>query len=209
MHNSRETQSAERVSGSRTSTAPVHSGRMSLGSCALFLMMLASSIAAAQSNAPLPLRANATVAVQNSMASPLVQNDSTGWHPEQCLGGLTYGAPLKLAASWAGGLRKELANGQDVCAFVSPKIGLGGARLGAGFARTTGTFGGGYAGSVAIIRTFGSPSYADRQSTYAGGSLHYFPLLGIGLELGWYKRLGGVNGRGREAIIAWSAGIGF
>ena len=146
---------------------------------------------------------------QSAGATNAATSEESGWNREQCLGGLTYGAPLKLAASWAGGLRKELANGQDVCAFISPKVGLGGARLGAGFARTTGTFGGGYAGSVAIIRTFGSPSYADRMSTYAGGSLHYFPLLGIGLELGWYKRLGGTSGRGRESIISWSAGIGF
>lgn|GEM_PF-1466638 len=148
------------------------------------------------------------VRAQSNTASP-ASSEESGWHREQCLGGLTYGAPLKLAASWAGGLRKELANGQDACAFVSPKVGLGGARLGVGFARTTGTFGGGVAASAAVIRTFGSPSYADRQSTYAGGSLHYFPLLGIGLELGWYKRLGGVNARGRATIISWSAGIGF
>lgn len=150
-----------------------------------------------------------TASAQSTATATSAGDSSSGWHREQCLGGLTYGAPLKLAVSWAGGLRKELANGQDVCAFVSPKVGLGGARLGMGFARTTGTFGGGYAGSVAIIRTFGSPSYADRQSTYGGASLHYFPLLGIGLELGWYKRLGGVTGRGRESIISWSAGIGF
>ena len=135
--------------------------------------------------------------------------DETGWHREQCLGGLTYGAPLKLAASWAGGLRKELTNGQDVCAFVAPKLGLGGARLSVGLARTTGTFGSGAAVSAGIIRTFGAPSYADRQSTYAGASLHVFPILAIGIELGWYHRLRGIAGRGRESIIAWSAGIGF
>ena len=46
-------------------------------------------------------------------------------------------------------------------------------------------------------------------STYAGGSLHVFPLVGIGLELGSYHRLGGVSGQGRKSIIVWSAGIGF
>src|SRR4051812_42540680 len=83
--------------------------------------------------------------VKFSRASALVANkrDSTDdnlsrWRFDQCLGGLTYGAPLKLAVAWAGGLRKELASGQDVCAFVSPKIGLGGARLSAGVARTFG-----------------------------------------------------------------------
>lgn len=151
--------------------------------------------------------ASASAQAQNTSSTSA--GASTPWHLDQCLGGLTYGAPLKLAASWAGGLRKELSNGQDVCAFITPKVGLGGARLGAGFARTTGTFGGGYAGSVAIIRTFGAPSYADRMSTYAGGSLHYFPLLGIGLELGWYKRLGGPDDRGRKSIISWSLGLGF
>ncbi|MBC8087206.1 MAG: hypothetical protein H7Z40_08050 [Phycisphaerae bacterium] len=166
-----------------------------------FLIACTRALLAVACVAPLTGAQSSTAANADSTAS--------GWNAEQCLGGLTYGAPLKLAASWAGGLRKELENGQNVCAFVSPKVGLGGARLGVGFARTTGTFGGGVAASAAVIRTFGSPSYADRQSTYAGAWLHYFPLLGIGLELGWYKRLGGVSGRGRESIIAWSAGIGF
>lgn len=134
---------------------------------------------------------------------------SSGWHRDQCLGGLTYGGPLKLAVSWAGGLRKELASGQDICAFVSPKIGLGGARLTTGIAKTIGTFGSGVAVSGGVLRTFGAPSYADRMSTYAGGSLHVFPLLGIGLEIGSYHRLGGIDGQGRKSIIMWSAGIGF
>lgn len=142
-------------------------------------------------------------------ASSNADDEQSGWHRDQCLGGLTYGAPLKLAVSWAGGMRKELAGGQDVCAFVSPKLGLGGVRLSAGIARTLGTFGGGIALSGGILRTFGAPSYADRMSTYAGGSLHVFPILGIGLELGSYHRLGGVSGQGRKSIIVWSAGIGF
>jgi hypothetical protein len=145
--------------------------------------------------------------------APTNSNDdaqsSSGWHRDQCLGGLTYGGPLKLAVSWAGGLRKELASGQDVCAFVSPKIGLGGARLTTGVAKTFGTFGSGVAISGGVLRTFGAPSYADRMSTYAGGSLHVFPLLGIGLEIGSYHRLGGIEGQGRKSIIVWSAGIGF
>lgn len=131
------------------------------------------------------------------------------WHRDQCLGGLTYGAPLKLAVSWAGGLRKELKSGQAMCAFVSPKLGLGGARLGAGLMRTFGSFGGAYGASGGIIRTFGAPSYADRQSVYAGGSVHVMPLLAIGVELGWYGRLGGVKAHGRESIIALSLGVGF
>lgn len=155
-----------------------------------------------------------TTAAQASSAKPdtnsIGSNDAgAGWHRGQCLGGLTYGAPLKLGVSWAGGFRKELANGQDVCAFIAPKLGLGGARLGVGLARTSGTFGGGAAVSAGIIRTFGAPSYADRQSTYAGASVHVFPLLVIGIELGWYHRLDGVSGKGRENIIAWSLGIGL
>ncbi|MEP6781126.1 MAG: hypothetical protein ABJC26_14620 [Gemmatimonadaceae bacterium] len=152
------------------------------------------------------------VFAQSASASSASASDSSnesGWHREQCLGGLTYGAPLKLAASWAGGLRKELASGQDVCAFVAPKLGLGGARLSVGFARTLGTFGSGLAVSTGIIRTFGAPSYADRQSNYGGASLHVFPLLAIGVELGLYHRLGGKAGQGRENIIVWSLGIGI
>lgn len=149
--------------------------------------------------------------VSSSAALLRAQDEYEGssWHRDQCLGGLTYGAPLKLAVSWAGGLRKELTNGQDVCAFISPKLGLGGARLGAGFARTMGTLGGGVAASAGIIRTFGAPSRADRMSTYAGGSLHVFPVLALGIELGWYKRLGATAGQGRESIVTWSFGLGF
>ncbi len=156
---------------------------------------------------PLPQTLHAQSVISPNKADS--ESDRSGWHAEQCLGGLTYGAPLKLAVSWAGGMRKELASGQDVCAFVSPKLGLGGARLTAGIARTVGTFGGGVAVSGGILRTFGAPSHADRMSTYAGGSLHVFPLVGIGLELGSYHRLGGVSGQGRKSIIVWSAGIGF
>ena len=159
--------------------------------------IMTAQLASAQTSAPTP------------SANTNSDDELSGWHRNQCLGGLTYGAPLKLAVSWAGGMRKELAGGQDVCAFVSPKLGLGGARLSVGIARTLGTFGGGIALSGGILRTFGSPSYADRMSTYAGGSLHVFPILGIGLELGSYRRLGGVLGQGRKSIIVWSAGIGF
>ncbi|MGV3708014.1 MAG: hypothetical protein ACO1Q7_04170 [Gemmatimonas sp.] len=168
--------------------------RVARGAARVFaLMVLASTVAQAQS------------ASGRDADAP----SSGGWHRDQCLGGLTYGGPLKLAVSWAGGLRKELASGQDVCAFVSPKIGLGGARLTTGVAKTFGTFGSGLAISGGILRTFGAPSYADRMSTYAGGSLHVFPLLGIGLEVGSYHRLGGIDGQGRKSIIVWSAGIGF
>lgn len=151
----------------------------------------------------------AIVSAPTVSRSDSTHDDVGGWRFDQCLGGLTYGAPLKLAVAWAGGMRKELDNGQDVCAFVSPKIGLGGARISAGLARTFGTFGSGLAMSGGILRTFGAPSYADRMSTYAGGSLHVFPILGIGLELGTYRRLGGIDGQGRKSIIIWSAGFGF
>lgn len=179
----------------------------------------AGNSAFAQSPASPPV-ALSPVALSPTLSAPAVlapatnvrtqdEYEGSSWHRDQCLGGLTYGAPLKLAVSWAGGLRKELANGQDVCAFISPKLGLGGARLGAGFARTMGTLGGGVAASAGIIRTFGAPSRADRMSTYVGGSLHVFPVLALGIELGWYKRLGGTAGQGRESIVTWSFGLGF
>lgn len=152
---------------------------------------------------------SAGASITSRPALPRADDDLSKWHFDQCLGGLTYGAPLKLAVSWAGGLRKELDSGQDVCAFVSPKVGLGGARLSVGFAHTLGTFGSGIAVSGGVLRTFGAPSYADRMSTYAGGSVHVFPILGIGLELGSYHRMGGIAGQGRKSIIIWSAGIGF
>lgn len=160
-------------------------------------------------NAIFSIETHAQTSSTASASNKSDSDDASQWHLDQCLGGLTYGGPLKLAVAWAGGLRKELDSGQDVCAFVSPKLGLGGARLSGGIARTFGTFGSGFAVSGGILRTFGAPSYADRMSTYAGGSLHLFPILGIGLELGSYHRLGGVAGQGRKSIIIWSAGIGF
>jgi hypothetical protein len=155
-----------------------------------------------------------TARAQTLRTAVLARRDTSSgvdhdWHRDQCLGGLTYGAPLKLAASWAGGFRKDLVGGDDVCAFVSPKLGLGGARLNVGLARTLGTVGSAIGVSSGMIRTFGAPSHADRMSTYAGASLHVFPILAIGLELGWYRRLGGTAGVGRESIVVWSAGLGF
>ena len=140
------------------------------------------------------------------------RRDPVAWERGHCFGGfsgLSYGAPLKLAASVATGFRRESENGGDVCAYLSPKIGMGGALMSIGLARNVGTFGGGVALSGGFLRTFGAPSMADRMSNYAGGSLHILPALAIGLELGYYRRLGGTANVGREHIIAWSLGIGF
>jgi hypothetical protein len=156
--------------------------------------------------------ANAAMAQATTNATKAApENSYESSESKYCFGGLsgiTYGAPLKLAVGAAVGIRHE-SQGGDFCTYASPKLGMGGARFDLGLARNVGSFGGAGGVSGGILRTFGAPSRADRMSTYAGGSLHVLPVLAFGLELGYYKRLGGRAGVGREHIIVWSLGFGF
>ena len=133
------------------------------------------------------------------------------WSYERCLLGLSYGAPLKLAIGIGGGLLYQDQNGgADICTFAAAKLGLGGARGSVGIGRSLGALGGGAAVSGGVLRTFGAPTNAMRMRTYVGGSLHLFPLLAIGGEIGWYTRIGTDPAAApSRSMITWSAGFGF
>ena len=133
------------------------------------------------------------------------------WSVQQCQLGLTYGAPLKLAVAWGGGLLYEQPEGgADVFIFGAAKLGLGGARLSTGIGRSIGALGGGAAFSVGVLRTFGAPANASPKRTYVGASMHFFPVFALGGEIGYYTRIGDDPlGAPKRAMITWSAGFGF
>lgn len=132
------------------------------------------------------------------------------WQFEQCMGGITYGAPLKWALSYGMGLVRE-SDKHDLCFLGAAKIGFGGASFSTGLASSLGPFGSGTAVTGGVLRTFNDPMGALAKRTYLGGSVHVWPLLGLGGEIGVYRRMGtdapGTT-QGRNMII-WSAGFGF
>ena len=143
-----------------------------------------------------------------------VEDNAGGYSPwslEQCMLGVSYGAPLKLAAAWAGGLKYEHPEGgNDVCFFGAGKVGFGGARMSAGVGTSLGPLGGGALLSVGVLRTFDEPLNALAKRTYVGASLHVLPLLALGGEIGWYTRIGNdPPGAPKRSMITWSAGFGF
>ncbi|WP_373061302.1 hypothetical protein [Gemmatimonas sp.] len=132
------------------------------------------------------------------------------WRFDQCMGGITYGAPFKWALSYGGGMVYE-GDRLDLCALAVAKVGLGGAGASLGLAKSFGSMGTGTAITGGIIRTFGDPLNASARRTYVGGAAHLWPLLALGGELGYYVRLGdgvGASSHGKQ-VITWSAGFGF
>ncbi len=132
------------------------------------------------------------------------------WRFDQCMGGITYGAPFKWALSYGGGMVYE-GDRIDLCALAVAKVGLGGAGASVGVAKSYGSMGTGSAITGGIIRTFGDPLNASARRTYVGGSVHLWPLLALGGEIGYYVRLGddaGAASHGKK-VITWSAGFGF
>ena len=97
------------------------------------------------------------------------------WTFEQCLGGLTYGAPLKWALSYGMGYLHE-GYDTDTCVHGVARVGLGGAGLYAGVAKS-GMFGGRYAATVGLLRTFKDPLNALVRRTYVGGSVLLWQIL--------------------------------
>lgn len=159
---------------------------------AVRLSLVACAIAA------LPLRAVAQDAV------------SSAWKRAHCMAGVTYGAPLKFAVSYGGGVLHE-SDARDVCAMGLAKLGVGGAQAGVGIGSTIGPLGGGALITANVLRTFASPLHALPRRTYVGATLHLWPLLGLGGSIGLYTRVGadpaGVTSSRR--LVAWSAGFGF
>lgn len=135
---------------------------------------------------------------------------TTRWQFEQCMGGLTYGAPLKWALSYGMGFVTE-SETRDWCVLGAAKVGFGGASMNVGIANALGHWGSGTAVTAGVLRTFNDPMGAVARRTYVGGSVHLWPLLGLGAEVGYYTRVGAdaaglTRGRG---MVTWSAGFGF
>ncbi len=126
------------------------------------------------------------------------------------MGGLTYGAPLKWALAYGGGLVRE-SERIDWCLLGVGKVGLGGASFTVGAAQSFGPYGSGAALTAGVLRTFSNPWAATARSTYVGGALHLWPLLAVGGEIGYYVRVGDAAEApsGGRRIITWSTGVGF
>lgn len=134
----------------------------------------------------------------------------TRWQFDQCMGGLTYGAPYKWALAYGMGMVRETDN-LDLCFLGAAKVGLGGAGFSVGLANSLGRFGSGSALTAGVLRTFNDPLGAQPQRTYAGVSLHVWPLLALGGEIGYYTPLGkdAVGAPASRGMVTWSAGFGF
>lgn len=151
-----------------------------------------------------------------ALAQPAVVADSTNdssaprWQLEQCMGGLTYGAPLKWALSYGMGWVRE-SETRDWCFLGAGKVGFGGASLNVGLANAIGRWGSGVAVTGGVLRTFNDPMGAVAKRTYVGASLHLWPLLALGGEVGYYRRMGtDPAGLGRaRGMLVWSTGFGF
>jgi len=157
-------------------------------------------------------QAAAPMAVSSRVApAPQPSADAGGWHLEQCMAGLTYGAPLKFAASYGGGLLYESNTGPDVCALGVAKLGFGGAQGSLGIGTSFAPWGTGIMVTGNLVRTFNAPLDATPRRTYAGASVHFWPALALGGEIGYLWRLGdeaGDPGAGKR-IVTWSLGFGF
>ena len=149
-----------------------------------------------------------TPAVATAPATP--STPDMRWRFDQCMGGITYGAPLKWALSYGGGMVYE-GDRIDLCALAVAKVGVGGAGASVGLAKSYGSLGTGSAITGGIIRTFGDPLNATARRTYVGGAVHLWPLLALGGEIGYYVRLSdaaGASSHGKR-VVTWSAGFGF
>ncbi len=127
------------------------------------------------------------------------------------MAGITYGAPLKLAASYGGGFLYESNDGPDYCALGVAKLGLGGAQASVGIGTSFAPWGTGLMATGNVVRTFGSPLDATPKRTYVGASVHFWPALALGGELGLLWRVGDKDGEATAGhrVVTWSVGFGF
>lgn len=139
-------------------------------------------------------------------------SETPRWMWDHCLSGFTYGQPFKVALSYAQGfVRESNTGGADYCAFGAAKVGFGAVRGTIGFGRSTGPLGTGMAINGGILRTFGSSWGATPKRTYVGGAVNFWPILGLGGEIGYFVRMGDRAGapQKQKRIITWSVGFGF
>ncbi len=151
------------------------------------------------------------VSVPRALTAQAGVESSTQASWDRCMLGISYGAPLKMAVSYARGrLVESLDGGHDACHYASSRLGIGGARLALGSSRTINALGGGAGISVGVLRTFGSPLHAERWRNYAGAAVHVLPALAFGGEFGYFVRLGDdAAGAPARRIFTWSFGFGF
>jgi hypothetical protein len=180
---------------------------LSAFACILSLALPVSRIDAQQS-APVALSLRAATSMRDSITTPA---NWDGWQWAHCMAGITYGAPLKWAASYGGGLRREYDDAPDVCVMGVGKVGIGGAQASLGVGASLGALGGGVMVSGNLLRTFSTPLHATARRTYVGASLHLWPIIAFGGEIGYYTRLGDAAGAasGGKHLVAWSTGFGF
>lgn len=172
---------------------------------------IATGIVASSLTAPASVaRAQVATPPVGASAPTVPSTPEMRWRFDQCMGGLTYGAPFKWALSYGGGYVYE-GDRLDLCALAVAKVGVGGAGASIGLAKSFGSLGSGSAITGGIIRTFGNPLNASARRSYVGGAVHLWPLLALGGEIGYYVRLGDTPGEDTRAkrMITWSAGFGF
>lgn len=187
----------------RRSTDVTRAARISACTIALIIGMASSGRVSAQEVVPTALGARS--------ASTPVATDPSGWHVAHCMAGITYGAPLKLAVSYGMGLLHESDTGPDVCTLAVAKLGLGGAQGSVGVGTSFAPWGSGVMLTGNVLRTFGAPLKATPRRTYVGASVHVWPVLALGGELGYFVRVGDAAGASSsgERLVAWSVGFGF
>jgi hypothetical protein len=151
--------------------------------------------------------------VQSQASAEPDEADDTRWRLDRCLLGLGYHSVTKVSVAAAGGLRRAFEP-RSVCLYGAAHLGLGGMRSELGTAVTIGRFASALGVSGGLLRTFGSPAGdALPWRTYAGGSVHLWPLLGIHTEFGAYQRLGDAglaagDGAARRLFV-WAVGFGY
>jgi hypothetical protein len=132
------------------------------------------------------------------------------WRLAHCVAGLTYGAPLRLAASYGMGLRYESSDGPDYCALGVARVGFGGVQAGVGVGVSIAPLASGAMLTANVLRTFDTPRAAAPRTTYVGASLHLWPAVVLGGEIGYYARVGGSpNPTHGDHFVAWSFGFGY
>lgn len=171
------------------------------GVVASLLTVASAASLAAQQPSPAALRRDST----------RVTPTESGWHVEQCMAGITYGAPLKLAVSYGGGFLYESNGGPDVCALAVAKVGFGGAQGSMGIGTSFAPWGTGVMVTGNVLRTFSAPLEATARRTYVGASVHFWPAFALGGELGYLWRMGDEAGTAAagKRILTWSVGFGF